>query len=240
MQPWEKHTTDLYLLANDILEQQAQQPPSYRLCFYYTFNQELPFMLSDGSLKAQTRLLRELANKGMLMFDEEAIAADLPDDFVSIAVERDKTTKFIYLTIDMIVFSEKFEELRQFKPKAADAPKPLPLPKPIATIGSFTVHEDNYISYNGRLVDLQRQQAKVAALVMERAAHGAYTPITMIIDECLTDKYLASVEDDERAPYEYVNRIISKVQGIFRIVANSPNKKYFPNQRSVSYTFQDN
>jgi hypothetical protein len=104
----------------------------------------------------------------------------------------------------------------------------------------FSVHESNLISYKGRLIELEPQVGKIVALVMERSVNGQYTSSENIVDECLSEEYLAKAEksDDEDLVFKYVRRCVSDARSSFRAAAKSKkDKNFFPNKAGVGYTF---
>ncbi len=122
MYRWQMQLADLYTLANDILENLMQQRHGYKSRFYYAFNPQLRFLLGGSSEVEQTKLLRQLADKGMLELEEKEVPADLPDDFISRNALKDKSAKTFYLKIEPTKFGEECEKLDAYKPiKQAEA-----------------------------------------------------------------------------------------------------------------------
>ncbi len=106
---------------------------------------------------------------------------------------------------------------------------------------SFTVHESNLISHDGRLIELEPQVSTIIALIMERSVSGQYTPLTTIIDQCLSEEYLSKAEksSDEQLVYKYIRRCVSDARSSFRAITQSDkNKDFFPNKPNVGYIFE--
>lgn len=105
----------------------------------------------------------------------------------------------------------------------------------------FSIHKGNLISYNGHLIELEPQVSKIVALVMERSVRGLYTSHETIIDECLSEDYLAKAgkSSDEQLVFKYVRRCLSDARSSFRTATNSnKDKNFFPNKSGIGYTFE--
>lgn len=182
------------------------------------------------------KLLRQLADKSMLEFNEEEIPEDIPDDFFSSAALQDRCGKIIYITIVPDTFNEQFETLSKYKPKKT-VERP-PLPKIITEMKPFLIHDKDIISYKGRPIEIQFQQRKIAALIMRRSNQQLYTSLQTIIDECLDEEYLRKVATKENAPENYIRRTIHELVKAFQVATDEPNKRYFINTYGTGYIFK--
>lgn len=116
MKAWEKHLVDLYLLANDVLENLYYQPHGYKARFFYAFNPELPLLQSDASYSAQLKLLKQLADKGAVEYEIKQPADTTPEESLSIRAKEALHTKLILLRIKPMAFNRLYDHLKQYRP----------------------------------------------------------------------------------------------------------------------------
>lgn len=118
MKTWKEHATDLYLLLNDILENQYAQRHGHKSTFYYVFNPHLPYLKTSGDHISQLMLLRQLADKNALSFEIKDTPKDLPKSFIGINAQL-YAGRMIKLTIDPYKFDEAYKDLRKYGQRAA-------------------------------------------------------------------------------------------------------------------------
>ena len=118
MKAWEEHAADLYLLLNDILENQYAQRHGYKSTFYYVFNPHLPYLKASSNYVSQLMLLRQLADKDALSFEIKDMPHDLPESCVGINAQL-YAGQTIKLTVKPDKFDETFKELKRYGQRAA-------------------------------------------------------------------------------------------------------------------------
>lgn len=82
MKAWEEHAADLYLLANDILENQYAQRHGYKSRFYYRFNPTLPYRKMGSDPISQLKLLEQLADQGAIAFEMKNVSDKTPREML--------------------------------------------------------------------------------------------------------------------------------------------------------------
>ena len=120
------------------------------------------------------------------------------------------------------------------RPSVQPAPKitPMPLPKVLHQLGDdFAVHDQNILSYKGKEINLEAQEAKVLATIMRRSKDGIYTSARYISVEVLKG------ESDSLKPEAYVRKIVSNGRKAFRTATQS-DTNYFEIKHSVGYKFK--
>lgn len=80
MKAWEEFNADVYLLANDILENLYAQQHQYKGVFYYAFNPRLPYRQTGTDYTSQLKLLHQLQDKGVIAFEAKATTSKTPQE----------------------------------------------------------------------------------------------------------------------------------------------------------------
>ena len=86
----------------------------------------------------------------------------------------------------------------------------------------FTVHTNNSISYRGRIIELEGQQAVVAAKIMLATLQG----------QPLDTNAIAVIAGTGRA-----TKIISELRTAFRNATGKKDHNFFPNLKTIGYKF---
>lgn len=115
MQPWKKHQADLYLLANDILENFYYQPHGYKGGFYYAFNGHLGLLQSQGAYSDQLKLLDQLAALDALTYMIKVPPASLAKEYLGKNALEAPAGRLIYLKINPEAFNKIYAELEKYK-----------------------------------------------------------------------------------------------------------------------------
>lgn len=113
MKAWEEHAADLYLLLNDILENQYAQRHGYKSRFYYAFNPHLPYLKAGSNYVSQLKLLQQLADKGALEFTVKDLPQKQIESFISVNAQL-YAGQTIELHIKPRQLDEAFKDFKKY------------------------------------------------------------------------------------------------------------------------------
>lgn len=230
---------DLLTLAEDIQHNHFLQDHGHKGRFYYTFSPKLHYQQPIRTKADKIKMIKKLVRKGALVeYVEKTPTARTPDELKSSNTHQYKDAT-VLLRVAPVQLAELIRSLQPYRQAIMDAEKPILPPIRIEVTKDFIIHENDLVSYRGRLIDLEPQASQIAIHIMERSKQGLFTATKSIIDNCLSEKYLeriASTQDEER-PYKYVRRRISEIRKIFR-TATRTDSNYFVSQGNKGYIFK--
>jgi hypothetical protein len=162
----------------------------------------------------------ELTIEGLKLFDTEGLASKLfvianvvPSDNFNVNVARPSTGT---MTTEIQEEAKPISKLPTVK---------------LQIDGGFAIHENDIISCNGKEINLQRRERKVAVAIMTRTTEGLYTSRDYIAENLLED------ETDYKNPYGYAVNMISVARKAFQVQLNKKHD-YFPSKSGLGYMFK--